>query len=79
MSDKLLKAAINASNTIHAFYQWIDMVDAAGGLTCVSGVAKGHAMMESMRKQRGRIDTLVMEPLEQELAATKEATQRTPQ
>jgi len=74
MSDKLLKAAVNASNTIHALYQWLDMVDQAGGLTCVSGVAKGHAMMESMRKQRSRIDSLVMQPLDQELAEAKKET-----
>jgi hypothetical protein len=69
--DKLIKAAVNASNTIHAFYQWIDKIEAAGGAKSISGVATCHAFLESMKMQKPRIDRLVMEPLEAELNARK--------
>jgi hypothetical protein len=71
--DKLIKAAVNASNTIHAIYQWIEKIEANGGATSVSGVATCHAFLESMKKQRPRIDSLVMAPLEAELNARKSA------
>ena len=63
----LLKAAINASNTIHGIYQWVDMIEAEGGASTVSGVAKCHAFLTSMKKNRSRLDSLVMSPLEAEL------------
>jgi len=73
MTDKaLLSAAVNAHNTIEAIYKWIDMVDAAGGLTCIDGVAKCHAMLTSLKSQRARLDRLITEPLS---AAIKEAKQ----
>jgi hypothetical protein len=69
--DKLIKAAVNASNIIHAFYQWIDKIEEAGGARTISGVATCHAFLESMKKQKPRIDRLVMKPLEAELNAKK--------
>ena len=69
--DKLIKAATNASNTIHAIYQWIDMIEEAGGAKSISGVAKCHAFLESMKGKKAQIDSLIMEPLEQELNARK--------
>jgi hypothetical protein len=72
-NDNLIKAAVNASNTIHAIYQWVEKIEAAGGAHQMSGVAACHAFLESMKKQRSRIDRLVMAPLEAEIAAkTKE-------
>jgi hypothetical protein len=72
MSDeKLLKAAVNASNTIHAIYQWVEKIEAAGGARSISGVAACHAFLESMKKQGPRIDSLVMAPLEAEINARK--------
>ena len=71
-NENLLKAAINASNTIHAIYQWIDMIEAAGGTTSISGVAKCHAFIESMNNQKDRLDSLVMAPLEAELKLRNE-------
>jgi tRNA G37 N-methylase TrmD len=68
----LLKAAINASNTIHGIYQWVDMIEAEGGAGTISGVAKCHAFLTSMKKNRSRLDSLVMSPLAEELKKTKE-------
>ena len=67
MSDNLVKAAVNASNTIHSIYQWIDMIDEAGGTTSIAGIAKCQAFMTSMKNNKSRIDKSVMEPLEKEL------------
>jgi hypothetical protein len=75
--DKLIKAAVNASNTIHAFYQWIDKIEAAGGAHSISGVAACHAFLVRMKKQRPRIDSLVMAPLEAELNSRKTAAKET--
>jgi hypothetical protein len=76
MSDeKLIKAAVNASNTIHAVYQWIDKIEAAGGAHSISGVAACHAFLTSMKKNKSRIDSSVMQPLEAELSARQKATQ----
>lgn len=63
MSDELVKAATNAAATIDSIYQWLDRVKAAGGTTCVSGIATTHAMLTSLEKNRPRVETLVMEPL----------------
>ena len=71
MTDKLLKAAINASNLITGMYEWFDKVEAAGGATSISGVAACNAMLASMRKNKPRIDALVMAPLQEALDETK--------
>jgi tRNA G37 N-methylase TrmD len=71
----LLKAAINASNTIHGIYQWVDMIEAEGGAGTISGVAKCHAFLTSMKKNRSRLDSLVMSPLAEELKKTQEEKQ----
>ena len=68
----LLKAAVNASNTIHGIYQWVDMIEAEGGAGTISGVAKCHAFLTSMKKSKSRIDSLVMYPLAEELKKSKE-------
>lgn len=70
--EKLIKAAKNAHMVIGGFYQWLDMVDAEGGATSISGVAKCNAMLKSMRDQRKRIDELVSDPL---IEAIEEFTQ----
>jgi tRNA G37 N-methylase TrmD len=67
----LLKAAINASNTIHGIYQWVDMIEAEGGAGTISGVAKCHAFLTSMKKNKSRLDSLVMSPLAEELEKVK--------
>ena len=67
----LLKAAVNASNTIHAIYQWVDMIEAEGGASTISGVAKCHAFLTSMKKNKSRLDSLVMSPLKAELEKAK--------
>lgn len=68
MTDqKLLKAATNAAATLAALYDWLDKVDAAGGTTTLSGVAKAHAMLASMRKNRPRLVAHVMKPLKEAL------------
>jgi hypothetical protein len=71
MSEKLIKAAINASNTITALYEWADMVEKAGGTTSIAGIAKCHAMLASMKKNKSVIDNLVMVPLQEALDDAK--------
>jgi hypothetical protein len=61
--DDLMAAAINAHAAIVALYQWREMVREAGGTTSLSGIAKAHAMFESMDKQKSRFDKLITEPL----------------
>jgi hypothetical protein len=68
--EKLLKAAMNAAATIGAIYQWLEMVEKAGGATSIEGVAKCNAMLASLRKNAGRTEKLVMQPLRE---AIKEA------
>jgi hypothetical protein len=67
----LLRAAISASNTLHGIYQWVDMIEAEGGAGTISGVAKCHAFLTSLKKNRSRLDSLVMSPLAKELNKTK--------
>ena len=67
----LLKAAVNASNTIHGIYQWVDRIEAEGGVGTISGVAKCHAFLTSMKKNKSRLDSLVMSPLAEELEKVK--------
>lgn len=66
--DELLKAAKNAAATIGAVYQWLEMVENAGGATSIAGVAKCHAMLTSLRKNADRTEKLVMEPLRAAIA-----------
>lgn len=70
-NDDLLKAAVNASNTIVSFYEWIDRINAAGGAASISGVAECHAFLKSMEKNRAGLDKLIMEPLQAQIAARK--------
>lgn len=70
MDNKLLHAADNAAATLGAIYKWVDMIDAEGGATTVAGVAKCHAMLASLRKNRKRFEDLVLKPV---LAAIDEA------
>ena len=62
MTDELKAAAI-AAQTIQAFYQWVDRVQAAGGTTSISGIAQCHAMIKSLESNRERLNKLVMDPL----------------
>lgn len=63
----LLKAAVNASNTIHGIYKWVDMIEAEGGAGTIAGISKCHAFLTSMKKNRSRLDSLIMSPLAAEL------------
>jgi hypothetical protein len=67
-NPQLLAVAKNAAATIDAIYQWLDRVQAAGGATSLSGVASCHAMLESLNKNRARVDNLVMKPLREAIA-----------
>ena len=68
----LLAAAINAHAALTALYHWREMVRAAGGVTCISGVAQANAMFASMDKQKARFDRLITEPLMVEIEKAKE-------
>jgi len=70
-----LNAARNAQAALNAVYQWVDRVEAAGGVTCLSGVAEAHAMMKSLKGQIKRMDSLITEPL---IAAIKAAEKEKP-
>jgi hypothetical protein len=69
--DKLLACAINAHAALTALYQWREMVREAGGTTSLSGIAKAHAMFESMDKQKARFDKLITDPLAEEIEKAK--------
>lgn len=69
-APELLTAAKNAAATIGAVYQWLEMVENAGGATSISGIAKCNAMLKSLRSNADRTEKLVMEPLR---AAIKKA------
>tara|TARA_R110002072_G_scaffold63430_6_gene157855 strand:+ start:628 stop:900 length:273 start_codon:yes stop_codon:yes gene_type:complete len=56
--DQLLTTAVNTSAIIQGIYEWVDLVEAEGGLTNISGVARGHAMMESLKKNRPRVNEI---------------------
>lgn len=60
-------ALAHAAATISAFYQWIDRIDEAGGATSISGVAECHAFLASMKKNRARLEELVMKPAREAL------------
>ena len=57
-----IKALAISAATLDSVYQWLDRVDADGGPTCIAGIASTKAMLDSLRKNRGRMETLVMEP-----------------
>ena len=56
--DQLLTTAVNTSAIIQGIYEWVDLVEAEGGLININGVAKGHAMMESLKKNRPRVNEI---------------------
>ena len=68
LNDELLRCASNAAATLGAIYQWVDRVNAAGGPTCIAGVAACNAMLTSLEKNRKRCDELVIAPLRAALA-----------
>lgn len=70
-SRELIVAAHQAAATIGAFYQWIDMIQEAGGCGSIAGIAKANAFIASMNKNRARLDALVMEPLNAAIAKAK--------
>lgn len=71
VNDDLLRAATNAAATLGAVYQWVDRVRAAGGPTCISGIAACKAMIDSLEKNRKRCDDLITEPLRKAIALAK--------
>lgn len=69
-NKRLREALTNAAATIGAVYQWLDMVEKAGGATSISGIAKCHAMLASLRKNAARTEKLVMVPARAALAGS---------
>jgi hypothetical protein len=66
--EKLIAAASNAANTILAFYVFVDRIEKVGGTTSLSGIAACHAMIESMKKNRSRLDKLIIDPINEVIA-----------
>lgn len=66
--DSLIKASVHAAATIQAFYQWIDMIEDAGGCGSIAGIAKANAFVKSMNANRARLDKLVLEPIHSAIA-----------
>ena len=62
-TDELRSAAVNAAALLAGVYEWLDRVEKAGGATSIEGVAACHAMIKSLRKNKPRVEKLVMEPL----------------
>lgn len=62
-TNELLKVASNAAAMIGAFYEHLDRVNAAGGPTCISGIASCAAMVKSLNNNRERAEKLIMKPL----------------
>ena len=58
--EKLRIAATNAAAVIASFYEWIDRIEANGGTASLSGIASCHAFVESMKKNRRRVDDLIL-------------------
>lgn len=67
-NDELRSAAVNAAALLAGVYEWLDRVEKAGGATSIEGVAACHAMLKSLRKNKPRVEKLVMEPLRAALA-----------
>ena len=72
-NNELLTAAKNAAAVIGSVYEWLERVEQAGGLICLSGIAEANAMMKSLRKNAKRTDKLVMEPLLAAIAKAESA------
>ena len=68
---ELLKAATNAAAMLGAVYDFVDQIDKLGGATSISGIAKCHAMLTSLKNNRARAETLVMAPLREAIEAAK--------
>ena len=66
--EDLIIAAETALATLGAVYQWVDMVDAAGGATSIAGIAKCHAMLNSLKSNKPRVERMVLEPLRAAIA-----------
>lgn len=64
----LVDALTATTATIGAIYQWLEMVEAAGGAKSIAGIAKCHAMLTSLRENAARTETLVMAPARAALA-----------
>lgn len=69
--ENLLNAAVAAALVIGSIYEWLDKVDRAGGATSIQGVAACNAFLGSLRKNRARVDTLVMRPLQEIIEANE--------
>ncbi len=61
--QKLYDALVKAAATITAIYSWVEKVEKSGGTTCMSGIATCHAMISSLKKNKPRINTLIMDPI----------------
>lgn len=63
-----LKAAQNAATVIDSVYEWLDQVNAVGGLGNSAGIAKCSDMLQSLEKYRARTEALITEPLRKAIA-----------
>lgn len=59
----LLDAATNAAAMIGALYEFADRANAVGGATTISGVAACNTMLQSMKKNRKRVNDTILQPL----------------
>lgn len=64
----LLTCAKNAAATLVAIYDWVDQIEQLGGATNMEGVARCHAMLQSLRRNGNRVETLVLAPLRAAIA-----------
>lgn len=66
-NKELAIALGNAAAYIVAIHEWVDRVKAEGGTTSIAGVAKCHAMFQSIDKNRQRTETLILAPAQKAL------------
>ena len=72
-TKNLIKGATNALEILDALYVWYDHVEKVGGTTSIAGIAAAQAMFTSMKKQRSRVESLVVTPLKEAIYQAKDA------
>lgn len=70
--DDMREALVKAAALLGAVYEWADRVEKAGGTTTLAGVAAAHAMLNSLKTQAPRVESLVLAPAHVAIASFEE-------
>ena len=60
----LSSAARNAATTIRLVFDWLDVIEEAGGCVTIPGMAKTRAMIKDLNSTRSKIETLILKPID---------------